>query len=348
MILKANEPSANRRYSVLLAGVPGIGKSTLCISGPATLLVETDPGGWDRVPAHCRMADRIVPKDYDEVLGDLVPGNLGSYETIAVDTGGALLNLMKPWVIKQNPKNCQRDGRTLSIQGYGSIAMEFARFVIYIREELRKHFVITFHVKEEDDNDSKVYRLDMDGKSRNEIWKPMDLGGFMETLGNKRTISFRPTDRYYAKGTHGIDDIIELPNVMAGAQNNFLTVLFQRITLNVAEEAKIGEKYKDLMIVVKNIVDGVSNPETANKALDAFKTLEHVFGSKAESWYLLKQKSDALRMGFDKVKNEFYQIPISGEASTKKPETSALIAMKPAEDASSKPVEEPAQEEISF
>jgi len=306
LILKPNQTSASRRYSVLLAGVPGIGKSTLALSGPGTLAVMTDPGGWDRVPAHCRKGDRIEPKDYDEVLADLVPANLGGYETIAIDTGGSFLNLMKPWVIRQNPKNCQKDGKTLSIQGYGAVANEFARMVVYIREELRKHFVITFHVKEETDNDSNVYRLDIDGKSRNEIWKPMDLGGFMETAGNKRTIGFSPTDRYYAKGTHGIEGVMELPNVMTGAPNDFLTTLFAKIAANVQEESKLGEQYNALMASIRNMLEEIKSVEDANTALRMINETEPVFGSRAESKYLLNSKIQSL--GFVYVKDKGFEV----------------------------------------
>lgn len=306
MILKPNQISASRRYSILLAGVPGIGKSTLALSGPGTLAVMTDPGGWDRVPAHCRKGDRIEPKDYDEVLGDLIPANLGAYETIAIDTGGSFLNMMKPWVIKNNPKNCQKDGKTLSIQGYGAIRNEFSRMIIYIREELRKHLVITFHVKEETDNDSNVYRLDIDGKSRNEIWKPMDLGGFMETSGNKRTIGFSPTDRYYAKSTHGIEGTIELPNVMTGAPNDFLTTLFARIAENVREEGKLGESYDKLMASIRNMMDEIKEPKDADAALQMINETEHVFGSKAEAKFLLNNKIKAL--GFEYVKDKGFEV----------------------------------------
>jgi hypothetical protein len=306
MILKPNQISSARRYSVLLAGVPGIGKSTLALSGPATLAVMTDPGGWDRIPAHCRKAERIEPKDYEEVLSDLVPANLGQFETIAIDTGGSFLNLMKPWVIKQAPKNVQHDGKTLSMQGYGALANEFSRMVVYIREELRKHLVITFHVKEETDNDVNVYRLDMDGKSRNEIWKPMDLGGFMETNGNKRTICFSPSDRFYAKGTHGIEGVIELPNVMKGEPNDFLTTLFVKIATNVQEEAKLGEAYDKIMAGFRNMMDEIKTPDDANAALNLINTTEHVFGSKAESKYLLNNKIKAL--GFEYVKDKGFEV----------------------------------------
>jgi len=307
LILKPNQTSGARRYSVLLAGVPGIGKSTLALSGPATLAVMTDPGGWDRIPAHCRRAERIEPSNYEEVLADLIPSNLGGFETIAIDTGGSFLNLMKPWVIRQNPKNCQKDGKTLSMQGYGAIANEFARMVVYIREELRKHFVITFHVKEETDNDTNVYRLDMDGKSRNEIWKPMDLGGFMETNGNKRTICFSPSDRFYAKGTHGIEGVIELPNVMTGASNDFLTTLFAKIAANVSQEAELGQKYEVLMASIRNMVDEVKDAANANDALSMIEKTEHVFGSKAEAKYMLNVRIKALGLSYSKDRG--FEVP---------------------------------------
>jgi hypothetical protein len=134
----------------------------------------------------------------------------------------------------------------------------------------------------------------------------MDLGGFMETSGNKRTIGFSPTDRYYAKSTHGIEGIIELPNVMTGAPNDFLTTLFSRIAENVREEAKLGESYDKLMASIRNMLDEVKEPKDADRALQMINETEHVFGSKAESKFLLNNKIKAL--GFEYVKDKGFEV----------------------------------------
>lgn len=305
MILKPNQTNGQRRNSILIEGVPGIGKSTLALSAPDPLSIITDPGGWDRIPAHCRKGDRIEPGSYDEILSDLTPDNVAPYQTICIDTGGSLITLMKNWAIKRDPKNGQKDGTTLSIRGYGAVRDEFARLVILVREQFRKHLVITFHVKEDRDGEATVYRLDCEGGTRNDIWKPMDLGGFMETSSNRRTIGFSPTDRYYAKGTHGITGILEVPDVMSGKPNDFLTNLFARINQNIAQEAEMNGQYEEVVNRIRTIIDGVTDAKTATSAGDEIKGMAHVYGSLMEARHMMGEKVKALGLVLDKSKGVY-------------------------------------------
>ena len=113
------------KFRVLIAGYPGIGKTTLGLSAPKPLLIDVD-FGINRTMASVRK-DYIQPETYDDLLNDL-KGDLSEYETIVIDTGGKLLDLMKAYVIKNDIKNAKKDG-TLSLQGYGAVGREFTRFM---------------------------------------------------------------------------------------------------------------------------------------------------------------------------------------------------------------------------
>jgi hypothetical protein len=305
MIRKSNEINVMARRRILLYGVPGIAKSTTALSAPSPLMVDTDRG-WDRVPAQFRKGDYIQPDTYEELLGDLTAENVAHYETIIFDTGGALLNLMKAWAIKRDPKDGQKDGMTLSMRGYGTVGREFERLMSHCFYTLNKNVVVIFHAKEDMDGESKVYRIDVEGQTKNNIWKSMDLGGFMEAYGDKRVVGFSPSDRYFAKGTHGISGVMELPNVMKpGVANDFLANLFGRITQNVQEETDMAKKYEELMNRIRSDVEGITDAATASAAFEKIKGYEHYFGSKTEAWYLLKAKADGLGLNFDKASGAF-------------------------------------------
>ena len=137
MIRKAESVTAEeKKIRILLAGYPGIGKSTLALSAPKPLHIDVD-FGIDRIEPRYR-ADYIQPKSYEEILSDLKPENLGDYETLVFDTGGKLISLMSLWAIKQDPKYGQRDG-SLSLKGYGFVGKEFTRLMDYCFYELKKH-----------------------------------------------------------------------------------------------------------------------------------------------------------------------------------------------------------------
>ena len=211
MIKKPSEvASTTKKIRLLIAGFPGIGKTTLALSAPKPLHIDVDRG-VDRVQAKNRK-DYIQPNSYEELLEDL-KSDLSDYDTLVFDTGGKLLDLMKPYIIRQDSKNGQKDGQTLSIKGYGAVGKEFQRLMDNAFYQLNKNVVVIFHAKEDKDGEATKLQILVEGSTKDNVWQPMDLGGFMEMYNNKRTIGFSNCERYFAKGTHGINGIIELPNL---------------------------------------------------------------------------------------------------------------------------------------
>jgi hypothetical protein len=295
----------SKRYRVLVYGIPGLGKSTLALSAPKPLWVDTDRG-IDRVdPVH--RVPYIQPASYQEILDDLKPENpdLSSFETIVLDTGGALFDFMSDWIIRRNPKAGKSNG-ALSLQGFGEVAAEFKRLTEYVSRVLGKHLVITFHAREDKDNDTAKWRPDVPGSTKNEVWKPVDLGGFMEARANKRTISFFAMDeRYLAKGNRNVNEVYDVPELAKGRANDFLSSLFARLDSAEVDNASELEAYHAVMARVSDIVANVDDAETANAALESIKALPHVFASKDESWAKLTAKTVSKGLKFDSVAKRF-------------------------------------------
>ena len=222
-----------KKIRMLIAGYPGIGKSTLALSAPRPLHIDCD-FGIDRIEPRYRMP-YIQPRSYDEILNDLKPENLKDFETLVFDTAGKLITLMGLWAIKQNPKYGQRDG-SLSLKGYGFVGRESVRLMDYCFYELKKNIVVVFHATEEKDGDNTRLRIKVEGQTKNNVWEPMDLGGFVEMYGNDRTIGFSNCERYFAKGTRGIHGVYKIPALGPGSPNDFLTKLFEEYNSKADEE----------------------------------------------------------------------------------------------------------------
>mgnify|MGYP004459545123 FL=1 len=105
----------NKKIRMLIAGYPGIGKSTLALSAPKPLHIDLD-FGIDRVEPRYRKP-YIQPASYDEIRHDLAYDptmteldraaamkELDEFETLVFDTGGKLITLMSQWAINKNPK----------------------------------------------------------------------------------------------------------------------------------------------------------------------------------------------------------------------------------------------------
>ena len=125
MIRKPEEiQMTEKKIRMLIAGYPGIGKSTLALSAPRPLHIDCD-FGVDRVEPKYRKPF-IQPGSYAEILNDLQPSNLTDFDTLVFDTGGKLITLMSQWAIQPDNKYGQRDG-SLSLKGYGFVGREFVR-----------------------------------------------------------------------------------------------------------------------------------------------------------------------------------------------------------------------------
>jgi len=272
-----------KKIRMLIAGYPGIGKSTLGLSAPRALHIDIDHG-IDRIEPIYRRPF-IQPQTYDEVLNDLIPENLTDFDSLVFDTGGKLIDLMKPWAIKQDPKNGKRDG-SLSLQGYGFVGREFTRLMDHCFYQLDKHVVVLFHAVEDKDGDATRLRLMVEGGTKNSVWLPMDLGGFMEMIGNDRTLGLSNCERYYAKGTRGINGVLKIPALAPGDPNVFLTKLFEQYQKkNEADAemfAEMQEAYEDAMRRGNEIIAAVTDADSANLNMSLFKDIHHALTSERE------------------------------------------------------------------
>lgn len=297
-----------KRIRMLIAGYPGIGKTTLALSAPRPLHIDCD-FGLDRVEARYRVPF-IQPQSYDELLADLVPENLRDFETLVFDTGGQLLTLMSLWAMKKDPKYGQRDG-TLSLKGYGFVGKEFMRLMDYCFYELKKHIVMVFHAVEEKDGDNTRLRIKVEGQTKNNVWEPMDLGGFMEMHGNDRVIGFSNCERYFAKGTRGIKGVMKVPELGPDKPNDFVARLFDQYYKQAADEVRMAEEqkraYEAVMKKGQAIIAKIEDANTANQAVEEMKQLEHVLTSHQELAYLFSQKVAELNLVLDKETKQYVE-----------------------------------------
>lgn len=301
MIRQPNEITNQKKMRMLVAGYPGIGKSTLGLSAPKPLHIDVD-FGVDRVEPRYRKPF-IQPKTYKEVLEDLKPLVVEEYETLVFDTGGKLIDLMKPWAIENDPKNGKRDG-SLSLAGYGAVGREFARLMDYCFYELDKNIVVLFHAIEEKDNDNTRLRIKVEGQTKNNVWEPMDLAGFVEIIGNDRTIGFSNCERYFAKGTRGINGIRKIPTLDEKTPNDFLTKLFEEYNARAVKDIETTnaqkEEYGAVMGQGLAIIDAIEDADSANFAAEQMAELTHALTSEAELRARFKRKIKELGLIYDK------------------------------------------------
>lgn len=294
-----------KKIRILIAGYPGIGKSTLALSAPKPLHIDCD-FGIDRIEPQYRMPF-IQPASYAEILNDLKPENLKDFDTLVFDTGGKLVTLIGEWAKQQDAKYGQKDG-SLSLKGYGFVGRKFQELMDYCFYTLKKHIVVIFHTVEEKDGDNTRLRIKVEGQTKNNVWEPMDLGGFVEMNGNQRTIGFSNCERYFAKGTRGIHGVYTIPD-LADHPNDFLTKLFEEYNKKSEAEIKAAEesskKYEAAMAAGREIIAKVTDADSANEQAAAMKKIKHEATSKVELGNEWKAKVEELGLVYDKATKKY-------------------------------------------
>ncbi len=292
----------NKKFSVLLYGSPGVGKTTLALSAPDPIIIDFDRG-MSRVKAQHRKT-AIFCDTYEEVLGDIAAPEIKDSQSIILDTGGSFVSFLQDWAMRINPTvNKQKNG-AISLKGFGAVKSEFSRFTDYVKTVLDKNIIYVFHSQEQTDKDGNTQqRLMCEGAAKNIVWTPCDFGGYIQMIGDKRVISFSPEQEYFAKGCHGINGKYTIPQLGMNDTNDFLTRIFETAKANIAAEdeafAPIREQYKEVMAQVAVIINGVTDAESANAAVATIPGMAHALTSKKEASTMLKNKAKELGLRFD-------------------------------------------------
>lgn len=311
MIIRPEDMDFTKQtFSMIIYGSPGIGKTTLALSAPNPILLDFDHG-VSRVSAKHRVPTS-VSDTYEEVLADVNSPALRDFETIVIDTGGSFVSYLKDWALRTKPDAKTKTGAFNSLKGFGYVKSEFQSFTDRIKNVLNKNVIYVFHSTEEKDKDGNpTQRLMCEGAARNTVWNGCDFGGYVQMLGNKRTICFTPEQEFFAKGTHGITGHRVIPTLTDSTPNTFVSSMFEEARANIIAEkdayAPEKAKYDEVMMTVKAMIDGVVDAHSAELATESIPKMEHALTSLAESRALLKQKTDFLGLVYSKKAGGYVQ-----------------------------------------
>lgn len=304
MIKKPEEMTfSDKKFSMLLYGAPGVGKTTLALSAPDPIIIDFDRG-MSRVKAQHRKT-AIFCDNYEEVLTDIKSPEVSDCQTLIIDTGGSFVTFLQDWAMRTNPTvNRQKNG-AISLKGFGAVKSEFSRFTSMVKDVMNKNIIYVFHSQEQQDKDGNAQqRLMCEGAAKNTVWTPCDFGGYVQMIGDQRVICFSPEQEFFAKGCHGINGKYTIPNLGDADSNDFLTRIFDKAKANIEAEneafAPIREQYDKTMIQVQDIIENIVDAETANAAVSSIPALEHVLTSEKEARAMLKAKTDELGLKYTK------------------------------------------------
>ncbi|MBO5568385.1 MAG: AAA family ATPase [Clostridia bacterium] len=299
----------NQNFGVILYGAPGIGKTTAALSdganGANTLVLDLERGIGRTKPVHRMSASVLTADKYEDVLDGLNSPEASAAQTIVIDTCGALVDFLKDWAMRTKTDAKLKSGAFNGMKGFGYVKTEIESLTNRIKNVMHKNVVYIFHADEKADKDGNpVQRLRCEGSFRNTVWTGIDFGGYIQMIGPNRVVCFSPTEEYFAKGCHGIEGNVQLPTLKPGQSNSFLANLFATARANMkAEQDELAPQmaaYEETMGLVRDIIGEIKDEESATQAATVIPTLKHALTSKAEASAMLKDKTTALGLKWNK------------------------------------------------
>lgn len=244
-ITKSHDPIEVKTITMCVYAVPGVGKTTLGFTADAPLLIDFDHGAYRAA----NRGDCVQVATWNDVT-QITAEDLRPYKTIVVDTAGRALDALTAAIIEDNPKMGR--GGALTLQGFGELKARFIAWTKLVRS-FGLDVVLISHSDEQRSGDEVIERLDMQGGSKNEIYKAADVMGRLYIAGGKRVLNFNPTDTAFGKNPTNLP-LIEVPHcsssprflaelitAIKGALNSQSAEQKEVATLLADWHAKIGE-----------------------------------------------------------------------------------------------------------
>lgn len=302
MFKKPSELAYNSTIKALVYGQPGLGKTTVALSTPNPVLFDFD-GGVQRVNGAFQCPTLQV-QSWDEVLQALQELETGAndFKTIVIDTAGKMLDFMSTYIIKQDSRMGMRDG-SLSLKGYGARKMMFINFLKRVTM-MGKHVIFVAHEREEKDGDLRIVRPEIGGSSQGDLIKELDLVGYMQAIGNERTISWTPQEKFYAKNTCNLPPMQKIPCIIDAqgkiiGHNNFMSVIFDNYAKYLKEESSLRKEYDALISEIEGEVACISDAEQANAYILSMKEKKQIWDSNAHAKSLIIERCNGLGLKFN-------------------------------------------------
>ena len=181
----------------------------------------------------------------------------------------------------------------------------------YIYYELRKHCVIIFHAVEEKQDEETKLRILVEGSTKNTVWQNIELGGFIEMRGDKKTIGFDNCERYFAKSSFGIKGSYVIPELNETTKNDFLTKLFEQANKNIQDEEKVFQEERKQCEELVNQYAAIINDMTVDnidEVIEKIKSIDnHILTSEKEIKDHFSKKINELNMKWNS-KTKKYEV----------------------------------------
>jgi hypothetical protein len=203
-ITKAADPIHVTKLTIVLYAPPGLGKTSMAFTADSPILFDFDHG------AHrSQFRKDTVQVDKWADVESIDAADLEPFKTVVIDTAGRALDCLGADIIRKNPK-MKGFGGALSLQGYGALKSAFVSWLSLLNS-FGKDVILIAHADEQRSGDEIVERLDVQGGSKNEIYKAADAMGRIRKQDGGTILDFSPRENGFGKNPAQLP-VIQVPD----------------------------------------------------------------------------------------------------------------------------------------
>ena len=275
-IIKSSDPIRVERLNLCIYGPPGLGKTSLAFTADSPLLLDFDNG------AHraANRKDTVRIQHWGEVA-ELTADDLSAYSSVIVDTAGRALDSLTADIIRRNPKMGR--GGALSLQGYGALKAEFVAW-LKLLNSFGKDVILIAHMDEQRNGDEIIERLDVQGGSKNEIYKAADAMGRLTIREGKRLLNFSPTDAAFGKNPGQLEPL-DIPH--PDRDPAFLASVVRSIKERLNAMTEEQRQAQQVLETWRESIGAMESPEEFTAAISEVKkqpvAVQSMFAAAAKS-----------------------------------------------------------------
>jgi hypothetical protein len=203
-ITRATDPLPVTQLTIVLYALPGLGKTSTAFTAESPILLDFDHGAYR---SQFRK-DTVQINKWSDVES-IEASDLEPFKTVVVDTAGRALDCLAADIIRKNPK-MKGFGGALSLQGYGALKSAFISWLSLLHS-FGKDVILIAHADEQRSGDDIVERLDVQGGSKNEIYKVADAMGRIRTQDGGTILDFSPRENGFGKNPAQLP-VIQIPD----------------------------------------------------------------------------------------------------------------------------------------
>lgn len=293
---------------MLIYGQPGTGKSSMALSAPNPVMFDFD-GGIQRVNVAFQCPTLQVKKweDAMSAIEELKSGE-DDCKTIIIDTAGKMLDFMSDYIMRNDSKMKMRDG-SLSLKGYGARKVMFQNFLREV-SMMGKHIVFVAHEREDKDGETRIVRPEISGSSAGDLMKGLDLVGYVQVIGQDRTVYWTPQEKFYAKNSCNLPAWQKIPVIVddkgnVTQKNDTLQRVFAYYEANIRKIEETRSRYNQLLESIEEAVAQVSDAESANEIAKTIADTEIIWDSKVRAREMFRAKVQELKLKYNANTKEY-------------------------------------------